>query len=272
MGSLFAAKAGAKHVYGIDCSSIVVHAKRIVRDNGMENVITLIQGKVEEVQLPVSEVDVIVSEWMGYCLFYESMLDTVIFARDKWLKPGGLLFPDKACLYVCAIEDRAYKDEKIHWWDRVYGFDMSTIRRVAIMEPLVDVVEAQSVCTNHALIKTIDLYTVTPDDVISFTSEYSLTASRDDYIDALVAYFTVQFTKCHKHTAISTAPHSRYTHWKQTVFYLQDCLTVQKGEKLTGTFSVKQNASNKRDLDLAVTFRLAGELDQADHSQDYHMR
>ena len=106
-------------------------------------------------------------------------------------KPGGLLFPDKACLYVCAIEDRAYKDEKIHCeggksvhspllsllcphstplhisplscapplsspcsgWDRVYGFDMSTIRRVAIMEPLVDVVEAQSVCTNHALIK-----------------------------------------------------------------------------------------------------------------------
>lgn len=48
-------------------------------------VITLIRGKVEEVQLPVEKVDVIVSEWMGYCLFYESMLDTVIFARDKWL-------------------------------------------------------------------------------------------------------------------------------------------------------------------------------------------
>ena len=50
--------------------------------------ITLIQGKVEEVELPVSKVDVIVSEWMGYCLFYESMLDTVIFARDKWLVRG----------------------------------------------------------------------------------------------------------------------------------------------------------------------------------------
>ena len=44
--------------------------------------ITLIKGKVE---LPVEKVDVIVSEWMGYCLFYESMLDTVIYARDKWL-------------------------------------------------------------------------------------------------------------------------------------------------------------------------------------------
>ena len=47
--------------------------------------ITLIKGKVEEVELPVEKVDVIVSEWMGYCLFYESMLDTVIYARDKWL-------------------------------------------------------------------------------------------------------------------------------------------------------------------------------------------
>ena len=47
--------------------------------------ITMIRGKVEEIDLPVEKVDVIVSEWMGYCLFYESMLDTVIFARDKWL-------------------------------------------------------------------------------------------------------------------------------------------------------------------------------------------
>ena len=46
---------------------------------------TIIKGKVEEVELPVEKVDIIISEWMGYCLFYESMLNTVIFARDKWL-------------------------------------------------------------------------------------------------------------------------------------------------------------------------------------------
>ena len=51
------------------------------------SVITLVKGKVEEVTLPegVDKVDIIISEWMGYCLFYESMLQTVIFARDKWL-------------------------------------------------------------------------------------------------------------------------------------------------------------------------------------------
>lgn len=40
---------------------------------------------MEEVELPVEKVDIIISEWMGYCLFYESMLNTVIYARDKWL-------------------------------------------------------------------------------------------------------------------------------------------------------------------------------------------
>lgn len=50
-------------------------------------VITLIAGKAEEVELPEEfpKVDIIVSEWMGYCLLYEGMLNSVIFARDKWL-------------------------------------------------------------------------------------------------------------------------------------------------------------------------------------------
>jgi hypothetical protein len=36
---------------------------------------------MEEIVLPVQKVDIIISEWMGYCLFYESMLDTVLYAR-----------------------------------------------------------------------------------------------------------------------------------------------------------------------------------------------
>lgn len=51
---------------------------------------------------------------MGYFLLYESMLDTVLVARDKYLKPGGLMFPDEATLYLAAIEDMEYKEEKIN--------------------------------------------------------------------------------------------------------------------------------------------------------------
>ena len=69
-------------------SNIIEHAQRIVRDNELSGVVSLIKGKVEEIDtLPngIEKVDIIVSEWMGYCLFYESMLDSVIVARDRWL-------------------------------------------------------------------------------------------------------------------------------------------------------------------------------------------
>ena len=57
-------------------------------------VVKLVKGKVEEVELPdgIDKVDIIISEWMGYCLFYESMLQTVIYARDKWLVIIQFLF------------------------------------------------------------------------------------------------------------------------------------------------------------------------------------
>jgi protein arginine N-methyltransferase 1 len=158
--SMFAAKAGAKRVFAVECSNIVDYARKIVETNKLDHIITIIKGKVEEIELPdgVEKVDIIISEWMGYCLFYESMLDTVLFARDKWLKPDGLLFPDRCSLFITAIEDRQYKDEKINWWDDVYGFDMSSIRKVAISEPLVDVVDPKQIVTNSCLVKEVDLY------------------------------------------------------------------------------------------------------------------
>jgi protein arginine N-methyltransferase 1 len=139
--SMFAVQAGAAHVYAVDCSSIIEQAKKIVEDNGMSNKITLIQGKMEEIELPVPKVDLIVSEWMGYFLLYESMLNTVLYARDKWLTPNGIIFPDKAVMYLCAVEDEQMKYERIDFWENVYGFDMSALRSVALKEPVVDVVD-----------------------------------------------------------------------------------------------------------------------------------
>jgi type I protein arginine methyltransferase len=109
----FAAKAGAKHVIGVDMSSIIHKAREIVAANGFSDKITLLQGKMEEVELPFDKVDIIISEWMGYFLLYESMLDTVLYARDKYLKEDGLIFPDKATVFMAGIEDGEYKDEKI---------------------------------------------------------------------------------------------------------------------------------------------------------------
>lgn len=94
-------------------STIIEKAREIVAVNGMSDKITLLQGKMEEVELPFPKVDIIISEWMGYFLLYESMLDTVLYARDKYLAPNGLIFPDKATIFMAGIEDGDYKDEKI---------------------------------------------------------------------------------------------------------------------------------------------------------------
>ncbi|KAL5007633.1 hypothetical protein ScPMuIL_016439 [Solemya velum] len=250
--SMFAAKSGAARVIGIECSNIIEYAEKIVAANNFDKVVTLIRGKVEEVALPdgIEKVDIIISEWMGYCLFYESMLNTVIFARDKWLVEGGLIFPDRATLYLCAIEDRQYKDDKINWWDNVYGFDMSVIRDVAIAEPLVDVVDPKQVVTNSCLIKEVDIYTVKEDD-LTFTAPFHLQCRRNDYVHALVSFFNIEFTKCHKRTGFSTAAECPYTHWKQTVFYFPDNVTIKTGEAIYGVFSMKPNNKNN-DCDMTV--------------------
>lgn len=85
--SLFCAKAGAKKVYAVEMSSIGEYAKHIFKHNGFDN-IELLQGKLEDLHIP-EKVDIIVSEWMGYFLLYESMFDSVMFARDKYMNKGG---------------------------------------------------------------------------------------------------------------------------------------------------------------------------------------
>ncbi|KAG7167282.1 arginine N-methyltransferase 1-like [Homarus americanus] len=220
--SMFAAKAGATRVIGIEMSNIVEHAKKIVAANNLDKVVEIIHGKVEEVTLPVEK-------------------------------------------------DRQYKDDKINWWDSVYGFDMSCIREVAMTEPLVDVVEAKQVVTNSCLVKEVDLYTVKKED-LAFSAPFHLQVRRNDYVHALITYFNIEFTKCHKRTGFSTAPEARYTHWKQTVFYFDDYLTVKHGEEIFGTFTMKPNERNNRDLDFQIEMEFHGELSDCQESHKYKMR
>jgi len=142
---MFAARAGAKHVYAIENAEIALFAREIIKRNNFEDKITVIKGKMEEIELPVKQVDIIISEWMGYFLFYESMLDSVLWARDKYLIPGGKMLPDKVHMYMAAIEDGSYKQSKKNFWNDVYGVNMSIMAPNVIREPLVDVVSSNSI-------------------------------------------------------------------------------------------------------------------------------
>ncbi|KAI6033218.1 S-adenosyl-L-methionine-dependent methyltransferase [Pisolithus orientalis] len=265
--SMFAAKAGASHVVGVDMSNIIDQAQKIIEANGFRDTITLVKGKLEDVELPIKQFDIIISEWMGYFLLYESMLDTVLDARDKYLKPGGLIFPDNARLFLAAIEDQDYKEEKINFWDNVYGFDFSCIKDIAVREPLVDTVELKAVVTDPFMIKHINLLTVKKED-LTFAAPFTLTATRNDYIHAFLAWFDISFDCTHRKVQFSTGPHAQYTHWKQTVFYTPSTVTINEGQKLHGKLSCAPNARNNRDLDISITFKLEG---QDETKADYKM-
>merc|ERR1712003_314243 len=104
--SLFAAKAGAKKVISIDASDVYKEATDIVRLNGYEHIIHVVHGKVEDLicanNLPLEEgemVDVVISEWMGYALFFETMLPSVMLVRDKLMNTKqGTMWPNRSTL------------------------------------------------------------------------------------------------------------------------------------------------------------------------------
>ena len=105
--SIWAAQAGARHVYAVEATSVAKHARKLVAAHHLSETVTVLNGKMEDVMLP-EQVDCIVSEWMGYFLLRESMVQSVLAARDRWLKPGGVMYPSHARLLVAPLEEAGF--------------------------------------------------------------------------------------------------------------------------------------------------------------------
>lgn len=253
--SFFASRAGAREIYAVDSADIIDFAEQSASKNGFTN-IKFIKGKIEDVTLP-TYVDIIVSDWMGYSLLCENMLESVIYARDKWLIPGGILFPDKVKLIIAAIEDAKFKDERIEFWSDVYGIDMSVFRKICLKDVRVEEISSESIVSTSCPVFEADLASVTKTD-LSFVSQYSIQFTKRDFMHALVSWFEVTFSHCHKPIVISTSPRCKTTRWKQSVYYLDQSQPVEIGQILTGTFASRPNLNKNREMDFKISFHLEG--------------
>ena len=251
--SIFAAKAGAKHVYAIEFAEIATFAREIIKRNNLQHKITVIKGKMEEIDLPVPKVDIIISEWMGYFLLYESMLDSVLWARDKYLNQGGKMLPDRAQLYIAAIEDGQYKHQKKTFWNDVYGVDMSVLTPTVMKEPLVDTVDSNMIMSDSCKILDLDLVNCDKNDV-NFTAQYQLRMKYTDRCHGVVAWFDTPFSNLQRPVMLSTSPYKKYTHWKQTVFYMEHDIDVVEGDVIYGSVACRQSKSNNRELDVKISY------------------
>ncbi|KAG5953467.1 hypothetical protein E4U53_005459 [Claviceps sorghi] len=274
--SMFCAKAGAAHVIAVDRSDIIDKARENVFNNALSDKITCVRGSIEEVVLPVQEVDIIVSEWMGYCLLYEAMLPSVLFARDKYLKPDGLLVPSSATLWIAPLKDEEYLSESVSFWRDVYGFDMK-----AMLEGIYDEVHVQarpksSLCGAACPFKVLDLYTCRPED-LHFTAEYSTEMNGEvARFDGFLIWFDNFFAPSRTepappasttpavfklsspgHVAFTTGPDGPETHWKQGILLTrpQDPLQdVPDSRCISGQVCFSPHSENARALAIRVTW------------------
>lgn len=247
--SMFCATAGAKKVYALDQSEVIYHAMDIIRENNLHDIIKTVKGRLENTKLE-EKVDIIVSEWMGYFLLFEGMLDSVIYARDNYLNPGGLLLPNRCNISLVANGDTETHGKIIEFWSDVYGYKMNCMKSEVTREASVDIIASKHILSEPSVIKDIDINTCTT-DVMDFTSDFKLLITKDGAITSLVGYFDTFFDLPQK-VSFSTGPQVTPTHWKQTVFYFRDCKEVKKGDVISGTIICNRQKTDVRSLSVQI--------------------
>ncbi|GAB2275315.1 Probable protein arginine N-methyltransferase 6 [Dionaea muscipula] len=292
--AIFCAQAGARRVYAIDASDIAVQANEVVKANNLSDKVIVLHGRVEDVEID-EKVDAIISEWMGYVLLYESMLGSVVTARDRWLKPGGLILPSHATLYMAPITHPDRYSHSIDFWREVYGIDMSAMiplaKQCAFEEPSVELISGENVMTWPEVIKHVNCYTVTMDELESVAAKFNFKSMMRAPFHGFAFWFTVQFggpadlhaeddtpssdsvishnicvdgspRKKHKIAnkpiILSTAPEDPPTHWQQSLLYLYEPIDVEQDQVIEGSVTLSQSIENRRFMNIRIQYATGG--------------
>lgn len=280
--SLFCARAGAKKVFAVDNSGIAVRAKEIIAKNGYQDRIEVIQGRVEDFNtqrlIGREQVDIIISEWMGYGLLFEGMLDSVLRARDMYLKPEGILVPSHCNIRLAPIADAEWIAQSTgeNFWNDVYGFDFTPMIPGGLLNTheigVFDVPE-KSLCgtaSSHLL----EMKTVSVQD-LSFKVPLRMTLNRDTQsLEAIAIWFDTLFIHSSSSQDLktvdnidwgkngipglgfSTGPANTPTHWHQAVLLLDNEVAKRqkfaKGAVLEGTLEYAKEKGDDRGITVTV--------------------
>lgn len=254
--SFFAARAGAKKVYGIDASDMADYAKILVEKNGLSDVITIIKGKVEDLELP-EKVDMIISEPMGMALLNERMLDSYIHSR-KWLKPGGNMFPGKADLYCCAFSDEQLYQEfcaRAGFWDSdsFFGVDLTSLkdpaRQQSFRQPVIDAFAPELLVGKPALLE-FDFLALDEQDLKEVKMTVSVTTPFPTRVHGLAFWFDVLFDGSREQVYLSTSPMSPVTHWYQTRCVFSKPILLTPDDNLVCNVVMRANDVQSYDISI----------------------
>jgi len=257
--SYFAIQAGARKVYAVEASNMAQYAKELAKSNKSCDSVEVIAGKIEEISLP-EDVDIIISEPMGYMLFNERMLETYLHAK-KWLKPGGNMYPTKGDLYVAPFTDDALFMEhfgKSSFWCQTsfYGVNLTTLRQAALQEyfrqPIVDTFDVRILMAKPCVHST-NFLTTSEEQLQNIHIPLQYTMLMTGTIHGLAFWFDVAFLGQNNHVYLSTAPQEPLTHWYQVRCLLPNPVFVRAGQKVSGSVTLHANQRQSYDVEMEVT-------------------
>ncbi|XP_049584692.1 protein arginine N-methyltransferase 2 isoform X1 [Syngnathus scovelli] len=258
--SLFCAQlAQPAVVYAVEASSMVEHTKTLVKQNECEEVITVLQGRAEEIQLP-EQVDVLVSEWMGNCLLFEFMVESVLLARDRWLREGGTMWPSSAALTLVPCQAHRYYAEKMAFWEKPYGLDFTPLQPLALQEffskpKFSHLMEPGDRLASPADVLCLDMHTLQVADLEEMQGEFQFQVEKSGVFHGFTAWFSVYFKSLEEGGAtveLNTGPDSEPTHWKQTLFMLDEPISVHAASRISGTITLRRNPVWRRHLTVTL--------------------
>ncbi|MFT7174359.1 MAG: SAM-dependent methyltransferase [Halioglobus sp.] len=229
--SMFAARAGAEKVIAVDRSSFIQTAQEIAQKNGFDN-IHFYHDDHESLELD-EKVDVIVSEWMGHCLFYEAMLEPLLAVRDRHMAVGGVMIPAQVSLHAGLICDEDLLEDLSFFRDKPYDLDFSSIADVPFQQTDLVALDSESILSNTAHLGSLDMHTIGRVDTPRvFTGVVK--PERKAEIFGLCGWFSSLLSPgC----TLSTGPNDMPTHWDQIMFPFPESFAVDPSREVTITIS-----------------------------------
>lgn len=137
--------------------------------------------------------DVIISEWMGYALLYESMLDSVLVARDRFLNidAGGVMAPSQCRMVLSMCDPEVLIKQRVGFWADVYGFDMGVMVGNAYEEAIIDYIPKDSILTSQCVVKVGSLMF----NFCNISLVYVGSEPSDDHVEGIIIFFPIYFER-----------------------------------------------------------------------------
>lgn len=222
---LLAAKLGARKVYCVEPSPVVAHIPTLAMANGVADRVVALRGRIEDIVLP-EQVDLILSVFTGNLLFTEGLLPSLYHARDRWLKPGGAMIPDRARLRLAAVEaDESYGRLVAGFRKPHLGLDYSALATPAAnaCRAVTRGKSAMALLTPAATAAELDLRT-TLDSGTRWQG--ALETTRAGVLHGLLGWIEIGLGA----TWLSTAADAPEVHWQPVLLPLESPVEVARGQ------------------------------------------